>query len=99
MKSGWNQRPATPPAILRCIASKGQNGVITGDLMHHPIQCRYPEWDDNFDIDGPMAKKTRRAFCEHYADSGVLVLGTHFALPSPGKISKKDDSFRFSLAR
>jgi hypothetical protein len=32
--------------------------------MHHPIQCRYPEWDDNFDIDGPMAKKTRRAFCE-----------------------------------
>jgi hypothetical protein len=45
-----------------------------------------------------MAKKTRREFCERYADSGVLVFGTHFALPSPGKISKKDDSFRFSLA-
>jgi hypothetical protein len=29
----------------------------------------------------------------------VLVFGTHFALPSPGRISKKDDSFRFSLAR
>jgi hypothetical protein len=28
-----------------------------------------------------MAKKTRRAFCERYADSGVLVFGTHFALP------------------
>jgi hypothetical protein len=49
------------------ISSKGQNGVITGHLIHHPIQCRYPEWDDNFDIDGPMAKKTRRAFCERYA--------------------------------
>jgi hypothetical protein len=80
------------------ISSKGKDGVITGDLMHHPIQCRYPEWDDNFDTDGPLAKKTRRAFCERYADSGVLVFGTHFALPSPGKLSKKDDSFRFSLA-
>jgi glyoxylase-like metal-dependent hydrolase (beta-lactamase superfamily II) len=88
----------TPGHFAVRIASKGQNGVITGDLMHHPIQCRYPEWDDNFDIDGPMAKKTRRAFCERYADSGVLVFGTHFALPSPGKISKEDDSFRFSLA-
>ena len=88
----------TPGHFAVRISSKGQDGVITGDLMHHPIQCRYPEWDDNFDTDGPMAKKTRRAFCERYADSGVLVFGTHFALPSPGKISKKDDSFRFSLA-
>jgi glyoxylase-like metal-dependent hydrolase (beta-lactamase superfamily II) len=88
----------TPGHFAVRISSKGQDGVITGDLMHHPIQCRYPEWDDNFDTDGPMAKKTRRAFCERYADSGVLVFGTHFALPSPGKISKTEDSFRFSLA-
>jgi glyoxylase-like metal-dependent hydrolase (beta-lactamase superfamily II) len=76
----------TPGHFAVRISSKGQDGVITGDLMHHPIQCRHPEWDDNFDTDGPLAKKTRRAFCERYADSGVLVFGTHFALPSPGKI-------------
>ena len=51
------------------ISSKGQDAVVTGDLMHHPVQCAYPEWDDGFDSDGPMAKKTRRAFCERYADS------------------------------
>ena len=28
----------------------------------------------------------------------LLVLGTHFATPSAGKIVKKDDSFRFVLA-
>ncbi|MDO8433208.1 MAG: MBL fold metallo-hydrolase [Candidatus Binatus sp.] len=77
------------------ISSNGVEAVITGDLMHHPIQCRYPEWDDTFDSDGAQAKKTRRAFCEKYADSGVLVFGTHFATPSAGKIVKKDDSFRF----
>ena len=97
MKSGSSRRPATPPVVCGAHLQGSEQGHA-GDLMHHPIQCRYPEWDDNFDTDGPMAKKTRRAFCERYADSGVLVFGTHFALPSPGKISKKDDSFRFSLA-
>jgi glyoxylase-like metal-dependent hydrolase (beta-lactamase superfamily II) len=80
------------------ISSKGQDAVVTGDLMHHPIQCRYPEWDDNFDVDGPQAKKTRREFCERYADGKTTVIGTHFATPSAGKIVKKDDSFRFVLA-
>jgi len=85
----------TPGHFSVRISSKGEDAVITGDLMHHPIQCRYPEWDDNFDVDGPQAKKTRRAFCERYADTPVAVIGTHFATPSVGKIIKKDDSFRY----
>jgi glyoxylase-like metal-dependent hydrolase (beta-lactamase superfamily II) len=80
------------------ISSRGQEAVITGDLMHHPVQCLYPEWDDGFDSDGAMAKKTRRAFCERYADTGVLVFGTHFATPSAGKITKSGSSFKFVLA-
>jgi glyoxylase-like metal-dependent hydrolase (beta-lactamase superfamily II) len=78
------------------ISSKGQEAVITGDLMHHPVQCAYPEWDNGFDSDGPMAKRTRRAFCEKYADSNVIVFGTHFATPSCGKIYKHGDAFRFA---
>jgi glyoxylase-like metal-dependent hydrolase (beta-lactamase superfamily II) len=77
------------------ISSKGQEAVITGDMMHHPVQCQYPEWDDSFDSDGAQAKKTRRAFCERYADSRVLVFGTHFATPSAGRIVKHRDAFRF----
>lgn len=77
------------------ISSKGQEAVITGDLMHHPVQCAYPEWDDGFDSDGAAAKKTRRAFCEKYADKNVIVFGTHFATPSCGKIVSHGDAFRF----
>jgi glyoxylase-like metal-dependent hydrolase (beta-lactamase superfamily II) len=88
----------TPGHFAVRISSKGQDAVITGDLMHHPIQCRYPEWDDLFDVDGPQAKKTRRDFCERYADTNVSVIGTHFASPSVGKIIKKDDSFRYVRA-
>jgi glyoxylase-like metal-dependent hydrolase (beta-lactamase superfamily II) len=88
----------TPGHFSVRISSRGEEAVITGDLMHHPILCRYPEWDNKFDYDGPRAKKTRRAFCERYADSGVLVLGTHFATPSAGRVVKKDDAYRFVLA-
>jgi glyoxylase-like metal-dependent hydrolase (beta-lactamase superfamily II) len=85
----------TPGHVSVRISSEGQNAVITGDMMHHPVQCKYPEWDDVFDSDPPLAKKTRRAFCERYADSGTLVMGTHFAGPTAGKIVKHGDSFRF----
>ena len=88
----------TPGHFSVRISSRGEEAVITGDLMHHPILCRYPEWDNKFDYDGPIAKKTRRAFCERYADSAVLVLGTHFATPSAGRIRKQDDAYRFVLA-
>ena len=88
----------TPGHFSVRISSRGEEAVITGDLMHHPILCRYPEWDNKFDYDGPRAKKTRRAFCERYADSGVLVLGTHFATPSAGRVLRKDDAYRFVLA-
>ncbi len=88
----------TPGHLSVRISSKGKDAVITGDLMHHPIQCKYPEWDDGFDSDSALAKKTRRAFCEKYADSGVLVFGTHFATPSAGNITRLGDSFRYSPA-
>jgi glyoxylase-like metal-dependent hydrolase (beta-lactamase superfamily II) len=88
----------TPGHMSVRISSKGINAVITGDLIHHPIQFRYPEWDDGFDSDLPMAKKTRRSFAERYADTGTLVFGTHFATPSAGLITKHGDSFSFKLA-
>ena len=77
------------------ISSKGEEAVITGDCLHHPILIRYPEWDNRFDNDSARAKRTRREFCERYADSGVLVFGTHFATPSAGRIVRHGDSYRF----
>jgi len=80
------------------ISSKGHDAVITGDLIHHPVQFQYPEWDDAFDSDLALAKSTRRAFAERYADRDVLVFGTHFATPSAGKITRSGSAFRFKAA-
>ena len=87
----------TPGHFSVRISSNGQDAVITGDMMHHPVQCCFPEWDDVYDTDGPLAKRTRRAFCERYADTGTLVLGTHFATPNAGQIVTHGDSFRLVI--
>jgi hypothetical protein len=39
----------TAQPILRSVCvnifSRGKRAVVTGDMMHHVIQCREPDWD------------------------------------------------------
>jgi glyoxylase-like metal-dependent hydrolase (beta-lactamase superfamily II) len=85
----------TPGHVSVRIHSKGQDAVITGDLMHHPVQCAEPAWASNFDVDADAARATRRGFLEKYRDGKTLVLGTHFAAPTAGKLSADGKAFRF----
>lgn len=85
----------TPGHIHLCIESKGERGVITGDLMHHPIQTALPHRPARFDMDPPAGKKTRMDFVDKYKDSGVLVIGAHFADPTAGWIRTEGGGTRF----
>ncbi|HWV41735.1 MBL fold metallo-hydrolase [Pseudorhodoplanes sp.] len=86
----------SPGHVSVVVSSKGETAVITGDLMHHPIQCAMPGLASNFDFDVEMARKTRAEFLARHADKPILVLGTHFATPTAGYIVSTGDSFRFS---
>ncbi len=85
----------SPGHIHLCIESKGERGVITGDLMHHPIQTAMPHRPARFDMDVARGQKTRVDFVEKYKDSGVLVIGAHFADPTAGWIRSEGDGQRF----
>jgi len=85
----------TPGHVSVRISSRGADAVITGDLMHHPVQCAEHGWASRFDVDPEMARRTRRAFLERYADRPVLVLGTHFATPTGGRIVRDGKGYRF----
>jgi glyoxylase-like metal-dependent hydrolase (beta-lactamase superfamily II) len=85
----------TPGHTSVHVASGGAEAVITGDVMHHPVQCGEPAWRSNFDVDADAARRTRRAFLARYADRPVLVFGTHFATPSAGRIVRAGDVWRF----
>jgi glyoxylase-like metal-dependent hydrolase (beta-lactamase superfamily II) len=88
----------TPGHVSVRISSKGEAAVITGDLMHHPVQCALPSMNSRFDVDPEAARQTRRAFLEKYKDGKALVLGTHFATPTGGRIVRDAGSFRFAVS-
>jgi glyoxylase-like metal-dependent hydrolase (beta-lactamase superfamily II) len=87
----------TPGQVSVRIGSGSSEAVITGDLMHHPCQVARSEWTATPDVDPEMAIATRREFIRRHADSGVLVIGTHFATPTAGYIVRDGDSFRFEV--
>jgi glyoxylase-like metal-dependent hydrolase (beta-lactamase superfamily II) len=86
----------SPGHVSVVLSSLGETAIITGDLMHHPIQCAMPELASNFDFDVELARKTRADFLDRHSDKPVLILGTHFATPAAGLIFRSGDRYRFS---
>lgn len=86
----------TPGHVSVRIRSAGVEAVITGDLMHHPIQCCDPRIESRFDADSAQAFATRMRFLREQADRDVLVLGTHFAEPTAGRIVSDGKAWRFA---
>jgi len=76
----------TPGHVSVLIQSRGESAVITGDLMHNPIQIAVPRVEARFDMDKAAAAQTRCTFVERFNNSGTLVIGSHFADPSAGHI-------------
>jgi len=88
---------STPGHVSVRISSCGEDAVITGDVMHHPCQVTRLEWASSFDADQAGAIATRKAFLERYAEQPVLVIGTHFSLPTAGKIRRDGEGYRFEV--
>lgn len=78
-----------------CLGHERDVAVMTGDLIHSPLQARYPELCAKVDYDHPQAARTRRAFLERYARPDTLCCTAHFPAPSYGHFTPWDDGFRF----
>lgn len=85
----------TPDHVSVRLSSNGADAVITGDMMHCPVQCAEPMWLARPDYDPEQARQTRRAFLERYCETDVLVCATHFPSPSFGHIVRQGEVFRF----
>lgn len=74
-------------------AAVAAGGAITGDLMHSPLQVMAPDLSPRVDADPVLAARTRRAFVEDAAETGRLILATHFPLPSAGHVRRRGVGF------
>jgi glyoxylase-like metal-dependent hydrolase (beta-lactamase superfamily II) len=83
----------TPGHIAFTFGRGKDDAVFSGDLMHSPLQTRYPELSVKFDVDPAQAVSTRRSFLERYCDTDTLCCTAHFPSPSMGKIRRRGEGF------
>jgi len=81
------------------IFSRGQRAVVAGDLVHHVIQCREPDWSPGVDWDGKQSAVSRRKFFAEVAGTDTLILPIHFPAPTAGLIVADGDRFDYRFKR
>ncbi|MEU1870806.1 MULTISPECIES: MBL fold metallo-hydrolase [unclassified Streptomyces] len=84
----------TPGHLAVELASRGRTALITGDCVHHPVQLAHPAVGACVDIDPERSEASRRALLGSLADTDTLVLGTHFAPPTAGRVVTHGDAYR-----
>jgi glyoxylase-like metal-dependent hydrolase (beta-lactamase superfamily II) len=74
------------------IKSEGKEGLLTGDVAHHPCQMAHLDWSSTADSDQKQAVVSRRELLSRFADTPTLVIGGHF---NAGHIQRDGDAFKF----
>jgi glyoxylase-like metal-dependent hydrolase (beta-lactamase superfamily II) len=77
------------------VGQPGRDALITGDMIHSPLQGRYPELGMRADYDSEQAGRTRRTLFERCCEEPTLMCVTHFPSPSTGRVRRWADGFKF----
>jgi glyoxylase-like metal-dependent hydrolase (beta-lactamase superfamily II) len=77
------------------VGQSGRDAVVTGDMIHSPLQGKYPEMGMRVDYDSAQAGATRRKVFDRYCDEDTLFCLSHFPAPSTGRVRRWGDGFKF----
>ena len=80
------------------VGKPGADAVITGDMIHSPLQARYPEIGMMSDFDSEQAGVSRRELFGRFCDTSTLMCTAHFPSPSRGRIVRWHEAFDFAAA-
>ncbi|MGH7554581.1 MAG: MBL fold metallo-hydrolase [Longimicrobiales bacterium] len=80
------------------VGRPGADALIAGDLIHSPLQARYPELGMRADYDSVQAGETRRRMLSRLCDTSTLLCTCHFPSPSMGRVRRWDDGFKVIAA-
>jgi glyoxylase-like metal-dependent hydrolase (beta-lactamase superfamily II) len=80
---------------VHATSRSGNSAVFTGDLIHSPLQTRYPDISMRRDWDPKLSAATRRQVLEQCCESGALMCTGHFPSPSVGSIIRRAQAFDF----
>jgi glyoxylase-like metal-dependent hydrolase (beta-lactamase superfamily II) len=89
----------TPGHASLWLTSGTDLALVTGDVLHHPVQCAEPALSFVSDDDPATAEATRRATLAAAVDTGAFVLGTHFPTEPGGRVVVDGAAWRFVAER
>jgi glyoxylase-like metal-dependent hydrolase (beta-lactamase superfamily II) len=78
------------------IGKSGADAVIGGDMIHSPLQARYPELCMRADYDRAQGGASRRNLFSKLCDTSTLLCTGHFPSPSVGRLTAWGDGFRYN---
>ena len=77
------------------VGGKNADALITGDMIHSPLQGRYPEIGMMSDYDSAAAGRTRRQIFDRFCDESTVICASHFPAPSTGRVRRWGDGYKF----
>jgi glyoxylase-like metal-dependent hydrolase (beta-lactamase superfamily II) len=80
------------------IGKPGADAVLAGDMVHSPLQVRYPELCMRADYDRAQGGTSRRSLFSDLCDTSTLLCPAHFPSPSIGRLTGWGDGFRYNPA-
>ena len=78
------------------VGRHGEDAIITGDMVHTPLQVRYPEIGTIADYDARQAGETRLKLFDQICETSTLLCTAHFPSPSIGRIVRRASTFDFT---
>ncbi len=75
-----------------CLKSS-EGAIFCGDIIHSPLQLRFPELSSTFCVDPIIARETRKELLNKISDSGNYLIPAHFPDPGWTKIKKFIERF------
>jgi glyoxylase-like metal-dependent hydrolase (beta-lactamase superfamily II) len=85
----------SPGHVSIHIRSAGEEGLLTGDVAHHPCQMAHLGWCSTADSDPERSIRTRGELFARFTDSPALVIGGHY---DAGYVRRDGDAFKFVAA-
>ena len=89
----------TPGHMSVLVSSRRQRHlIVTGDVTHHPLQVRHPDWGIAADVDRSAGIVTRKALFARIVDEGLIMAAGHYPRPGFGHIISEDGREAFAHA-
>jgi len=85
----------SPGNVVVAVEADGERAILSGDVMHHPVQIERPDWASVFDQDRDQARVTRKQLLHSIADDRTHLIGAHFAGPVALRVTEKNGVFSY----